>query len=161
MKRDERTSADLVAPDGRFSWVQIAVVGVVLGVLAVLVIPVIRRVQLDVQATKVAINLQRFANDLRASRLDTGSWPVSSMPGVPPTAVTDRLCLRAWRNGIPGRGSYAWGRDVNGVRASLAIVGGQRNDRLFAEIDRIIDDGNTGTGRFRWMNDRYVYVLKE
>jgi hypothetical protein len=64
---------------------------------------------------------------------------------------------------LPGGHVYDWDKDVSSVRAAISIrpFGGNNSDPIFAEIDRALDDGNTATGNFRLVGDRYMQILQE
>lgn len=59
-------------------------------------------------------------------------------------------------------GNYNWEGPDNYDYAGLAINGATKPESLFQVLDRMLDNGDLNSGRFRkTSNGRYTYILEE
>jgi len=127
--------------------------------LAAIAIPAFRRIRMKAQATTVANNLRQFSHAIQTYALEFGKYPSNANTGVVPTEMVGRLSSTAWTSTIPGGSRYDFDQNVGGIHAAVSIIGASNSDPLMLQVDRIFDDGNIATGEFRWVSDRYMYIL--
>jgi prepilin-type N-terminal cleavage/methylation domain-containing protein len=144
-----------------FTLVEIMVVVVLIGLLAAIALPAFKRVQTKSRATVIVNNLRQFASAFEQYATQNGAWPPDSLATVIPPGMDNALPI-AWTLPFEKGYQYDWDTNVNGISASVSIElnGGDVNDPVLQMVDQIIDDGNTATGSFRWVNDRYMYILQ-
>ena len=78
---------------------------------------------------------------------ETGAWPADAARGVMPAAFSGYLRPNLFATPCPCGGVYDWGKDYNGVAASIAIVDASHDINVWREIDHRMDDGDLTTGR--------------
>ncbi len=137
------------------------VVVVLIGLLAAIALPAFKRVQTKSRATVIVNNLRQFASAYEQYATEFGKWPPDSLQTVVPPGMDGRLPI-AWTQTFESGYQYDWDTNVNGIAASVSIElnGGDVNDPIFQMVDQILDDGNTSTGSFRYVSDRYMYILQ-
>jgi prepilin-type N-terminal cleavage/methylation domain-containing protein len=146
-----------------FTLVEIMVVVVIIGLLATLGLPAISRLTQKSGGSTVINNLKTFGNAFEEYAMAMGAWPPDTAEMVVPPGMEDRIKDIPWRTAMPGGHVYDWDLDVNGIKAAISIrpYGGNNADPLFVEIDRVLDNGDTSTGSFRLVGDRFMHILAE
>jgi len=148
--------------------IEMMIVVTIIGLLATLAMPNFRKARARAQDA-------RFVNDLRILSdavleqyaIENGDYPPDAAAGVIPSGTLPYMARRVdWEDGPPIGGQWDWDRantraeKINGVYASLEVVGVSRTAAQMREIDEHIDDGNLLTGRFRQTADGYMQVLE-
>ena len=132
-------------------------VTLIIGVLASLAMPALKRTLIATRASAVASDLRTFAAAFQAYEQQNGRWPPEAGTGVMPPLMVGSLGHTAWLRVTPIGGRYNWeyNRRAAGVRYRAGIGIRTRNpdkvtkdqNQLLA-IDRLIDEGNLATGSF-------------
>ena len=146
-----------------FTLVEIMIVVVIIGLLAAMGIPAFKRITLKSQGTTCANNLRQFAHAFEQYATEKGGWPENANAKEVPTGMDGRLPEVAWTTPTPGLHEYDWDTGVLEISAAISIrpLAGYNADPLFVEIDKVLDDGNISTGRFRLVSDRFMYILED
>ena len=104
-----------------------------------------------------------FSQAFEQYATENGGWPPNDNIGTVPAGMQGRINADVFARPMVGGHQWDWDTGVNGVTAGLSIeISGSFADsqELFQMVDKIIDDGNTSTGSFQWMSDRYTYILQ-
>lgn len=142
------------------------VVIVIIGLLAALAIPAIRRSQRSSQNTRVINDFRVFTQAFEMFNTNHGGWPDTAAPGVMPnlpTSITDTLKAASWQATTALGGLWQWDNALSssGV-AGICIIGFTCTDEQLQQIDAKLDDGNLGTGNFqKTAATRVIYVLEK
>lgn len=144
-----------------FTLVEIMVVVVIIGLLAAIAIPALRRVQSRTKISRFISDLRTFAQAFETHALETGAWPANAGSGVVPAGMSARLNTRAWTSVNTLGGRWNWDSHRLGIEASISTTGVTVASEDLLSVDRLIDDGNLATGRFRNAGGRYLWVLAE
>lgn len=147
-----------------FTLVEILIVVVILGILAAIVIPAFANATEDTRKTAFAQELRIFRDGLLRYEIDFGTMPADGGSGTVPAGLEPYVNVPQWEGGTPLGG--VWDNetdDVVGAGMGVHFNGtGQTRDAVYmAEVDRIVDDGDITTGKFRRFGDRYYSVLRE
>jgi type II secretory pathway pseudopilin PulG len=129
----------------------------IVGVLAALAMPALKRALISARASAVASDLRTFAAAFQSYEQQNGTYPPDASIGVLPPLMAGLLGNSSWARVTPIGGRYNWeyNRVSAGVRyragigirtLSEATVTTDR-DQLLA-VDRLIDDGDLSTGNF-------------
>ena len=130
----------------------------VLSAAAVVAVPWWRDAAIAAQAGAAAADLRRFVEAFKQHAHDRGDWPPAAAPAAIPAGMNAALPADRWSQATPIGGHYTWARESlqRGTRLQAAIVitgSGPApvsiDRRVLTEIDRLIDDANLDTGRFR------------
>lgn len=147
-----------------FTIVEIMIAVVIIGLLAAIAVPTFNRIRAKSQATAIANNLQQFERALEQYSLEYGTWPVDAISGELPAGMTsENFPAAVWQAGLKQGGLYDWDFDVDGIKAGIAILhdASSNADPVWAAVDKIVDDGNTGTGKFVLIaSNRFKYTLE-
>ncbi|MEM8549518.1 MAG: prepilin-type N-terminal cleavage/methylation domain-containing protein [Verrucomicrobiota bacterium] len=149
-----------------FTLVEIMIVVVIIGLIALLAIPVFRSVR-----DKSAVS--RFANDLRVFRsaidlfyLESGTYPEDSNTGDMPSELVGYFSSDKFTSRTPVGGSWDVEYDERGITSAIGVVNtdsDSKTEELLEQVDERIDDGNGSTGAFRQFEggSRYYWVVEE
>lgn len=147
-----------------FTLVEIMIVVVIIGLLAAMGLPALKRVTVRSQATTVVNNLRQFDAALQQYSLETGGWPPDALSGSLPAGMSStNFPTQVWLAGVKGGGIYDWDYNVDSITAGIVILmdPSLTSNPVWAEVDRIIDDGNTATGNFFLVADnRYKLIVQ-
>ncbi len=132
-------------------------VTLIIGVLAALAMPALKRTTISARASTVASDLRTFASAFQTYAQQNGKYPPDSGIGVMPPLMVGSLGNTSWRRVTPIGGRYNWEYNIlsAGVRYRAAIgIRTLAASRVTTDvtqlraIDRLIDDGNLATGNF-------------
>jgi prepilin-type N-terminal cleavage/methylation domain-containing protein len=143
-----------------FTLVEIMIVVVIIGLLAAMAIPALKRVQRRSQNSRFVNDLRVFTQAFEAFAAETGRWPANVGPGVVPAGLTGAIQISVWTAPTVLKGSWNYDRNINGIAVAVSLSQSPVADAQMQEIDTMIDDGNLTTGNFRKISDRFMYILE-
>lgn len=151
-----------------FGLLELTIVGAVIGILAVICIPMIQEALRRTHDTQFCNNLRILTDGVVGPyAMEHGDYPPDEPPGVLPPALKDYLPRKFdWSKPTPIGGKWDWNRapERNSVSsecyASLGVYSPERTSIQMAEIDRRIDDGDLATGRFRAGTNGYFWCIE-
>jgi len=140
------------------------IVVVIIGLLAALAIPAIKRVQRASQNARVINDFRAFSQAFEIYNSQNSTWPNNVGPGqVPssPVPMTDDLRVSSWQSTTSIGGRWNWDKNIAGHTAGISISGFTcPNDQLL-EIDVKMDDGDLSAGRFQLVQANRVMLILE
>jgi type II secretory pathway pseudopilin PulG len=146
-----------LSPTIGFALVELCVVVFIIGLLAAISLPTMKRVSQQARVSAVANDLRTFTTALQTYNLQNGRWPTDTLPKILPREMAGALPT-AFTRKTPIGGFYDWDQNVspNGflTKAAITLIT-QGTDRvtgdtaLLTAIDRTLDDGNLRTGNVR------------
>ncbi len=134
-----------------FTLVEIMIVVVIIGLLAAMAVPALRRVQRTAQNNRIVSDFRVFSQAFETYALLNGFWPNNAGAGAVPSApvsMAGDFKASVWRATTPIGGRWNWDRDNFGFAAGISISGLTCSDEQLVEIDAKLDDGDLATGRF-------------
>ena len=135
-----------------FTLVEIMVVVVIIGLLAALAIPAMKRVQRATQNNRAANDFRVFAQAFEVYSTTNGTWPNNVAAGVIPSLpvpMTGDFKSDTWQSETVIGGRWNWDQGNFGFAAGISISNFTCDDAQLAEIDAKIDDGDLTTGNFQ------------
>ncbi|MFN4243024.1 MAG: type II secretion system protein [Tepidisphaerales bacterium] len=144
-----------------FTLVEILIVVIILGILAAIVVPQFASASTDSRNSVVARNLQSLAEQFLLYEARHGVFPEDAYPGQLPPGMAGMVDPAFFAQPTPIGGQWDWDFNQFGVQAAISIHLPARTAIEMAAIDRLIDDGDLQTGRFRADNDRYLFVIRQ
>lgn len=143
----------------------------IIGVLAALAAPAIKKARLEARSAAVVNDLRGFSRALQTYTQKHGDWPAGNRePGVFPAGMEGELRTTNWGRPTPIGGLYTWSPNTvhrgERYRAAIVLSSVAANpvsaDRIqLTDLDRRIDDGSLDTGNLRLGFRNYpVYVLE-
>lgn len=141
-----------------FSLVEIMVVVVIIGLLAAIAIPAFTASRTRSQATALANNFRVYAAAFEIYATENGHWPEDVNEGVIPPGMEGRLPRFLEPTVVQGK--WDWEKGIMGVTSGISLVGSTGSKAVFERVDKILDDGDLGSGRFFGNKDRYTYALQ-
>jgi len=162
------TAAKIVLVRG-FTLVEIMLVVSIIGLLAILAIPAVRKARMRAQDSAFVNDIRSVANNaFEQYAIEKGDYPPDAAPGVMPPEIVTYLPKRfVWTAKTPIGGQWDWDRaagrgdTIHGVYAGLSVYQPSRTTPQMRDVDQLMDDGSLLTGRFRSRTDGYIYVLED
>lgn len=156
--------ADLRRGRRGFTLVEILIVVVILGILAVIVIALFGDSRKETEQAGFVDSLRTFVEAAMIYQAKTGDYPVDGSSGIVPPGFEDYVDEDAWSRPTPIGGVWDTELDSYGVKSALGVHfwgGGAVQDGAYMqEVDALFDDGDLGAGRFRQLDpDRYYYIV--
>ena len=130
-----------------FTLVEIMVVVVIIGLLAVLALPAMQRVRQRTQISRTASDLRAMAQAFETYYLENGAWPADAAPGAIPAGMAGRLPA-AWNSPPAIGGLWEWDYEPPTL-ISITLYQHRATLAQMTALDAMIDDGNPNTGHFR------------
>jgi prepilin-type N-terminal cleavage/methylation domain-containing protein len=143
-----------------FTLVEIMIVVVIIGLLAAMAIPALKRVQQSARNNRFINDLRVFTQSFEQYALENGAWPPNVGNSVVPANMTTALHISVWQNPNSVGGRWNWDRGLNGITAAVSTTNVTASDEQMTDIDRKIDDGNLETGLFQKTNGRFSWILE-
>jgi prepilin-type N-terminal cleavage/methylation domain-containing protein len=144
---------------GGFTLVEIMVVVVMIGLLAILAIPAFQKARRASQTNRFISDLRTFAQAFESYSLQNGSWPPTATNGVVPTGMTGELRREVWSRETSVGGQWNWEFDATTGIAATEVSSVTASLAQMLEIDARIDDGDLVAGLFQKVGTNYVYYL--
>lgn len=144
-----------------FSLVEIMIVVVIIGLIAMMAYPAFVKIRRSAQSSRFVSDLRTFSQAFESYSMETGLWPAATGSGVVPNGMAGSFPRDAWIavNSIGGR--WTWDINANGVVACITVTGATAEDPQMMLIDQRVDDGNLNTGLFRKVGAGFIYILQE
>jgi len=150
-----------------FTVVEIMIVMSIIGLLAVLAIPLFAKARMKTQANAFINDLRLAGDAFEQYALENGTFPANEDPGVVPDGMSEYLPRRIfWTERTTIGGHWDWdraanrGEELHGCYAGLSVYKPDRTTSQMQEIDSRIDDGNLNTGIFRSRTDGYISIIE-
>jgi prepilin-type N-terminal cleavage/methylation domain-containing protein len=149
-----------------YTILEIVVVLTVIGILAAIAVPYIKRAKQSAVISTLENDLRVFSQEFKDFELNFSTYPPSqSTPGLYPIGMENRMS-HTWKDPSVIGGTYRWvysgGDNADDLYAYIEVTGNTSDtlridtDRL-SEIDYDLDDGNPSTGKvqLRGLSIRY------
>ena len=155
---------------GGFSLVEVMIAVAIVSFLAMMAVPAVSRLKNKARASATAHDLRVFEAAFQGYASEKGVFPTTSDPGQLPPEMVDRIQAEAWAKISPVGGHYAWAHNqvFNGVPCAAAITITPTPDSALVNdadqleaLDRMIDDGNLGTGSLIFGGDGSLVWIVE
>jgi prepilin-type N-terminal cleavage/methylation domain-containing protein len=148
-----------------FTLVEILIVVVILGILAVIVVPLFGSASEDAQRAAFATSGRIMTDAATRYHLENGEYLEDASSGVLPVGFAPYILETVWGE-TPIGGVWDTELDSFGVTAALGVhfdgTGDTRDDAYMADLDAMMDDGDLETGEFRRLGaERYYFVLAD
>jgi prepilin-type N-terminal cleavage/methylation domain-containing protein len=146
--------------DAGFNLIEIVIVTVIIGLLAILAMPALRKSRLASQNNRFVSDLRVFAQAFESYSVVNGGWPPNAGSGVVPTGMAGEFRAASWIGANSVGGRWNWDFNNSGVTAAIATTNVAADDLQMTIIDRRIDDGDLTTGLFQKVGTRFIYILE-
>jgi prepilin-type N-terminal cleavage/methylation domain-containing protein len=143
-----------------FTLVEIMIVVVIIGLLALLAYPAIK-------ISKTNARSATFINDLRQARaifemfaMEAGHYPAEASPGVIPVGMVEAVKPLHWTEPTPIGGQWDWDAMKFGAVAGVSVFQPELTVEQMQKIDARVDDGDLDNGAFRQHAGSYMFTLE-
>ncbi|MFT6100774.1 MAG: type IV pilus assembly protein PilA [Arenicella sp.] len=141
-----------------FTLLEPMIVVAIIGILASIAIPSYQNYKLRAKMSELAQQFGQMKNILTIHAQETGGYPDGTHV-IPPSGVT---MPDYWSKTTILGGNFNWEGPDQHAYAGTAILGATASDNDMTQFDRVIDDGDLSTGKFRpESNGRHVFILDE
>lgn len=159
-----RNTQQGAAPAGRrgFTLLEIMIVVIIIGLLAILAVPAFREARTSSQNSRMINDFRQYKAAFETYTLENGDWPQDVTPGVLPNEMQDYILEDAFESRNFVDGYWDWDEGVFGITAGIALRNANVNDEQMTEVDKALDDGDLATGKFRSSSGGgYILILEE
>jgi prepilin-type N-terminal cleavage/methylation domain-containing protein len=142
-----------------FTLVEIMIVVVIIGLLAALAVPGMRRIKAQAAAKRYLNDVRQIVAGAERYAMEVGQYPPNGIGALHPSLrgyVPDSV----FGTTTPLGGVWDWDYQQNGFTASVSVYQFTATDEQLLAIDRSIDDGNLNSGTFRKDGSKAIYVLQ-
>jgi type II secretory pathway pseudopilin PulG len=138
------------------------IVVVIIGLLAAMAIPALKRVQLAARSNRAINDFRVFSQAFETFSLQNGRWPPNAGTGVVPAGMSGDFKTSVWQGVASVGGRWNWDRNLGSVIAGISIVNFTVNDAQLQVIDAKLDDGDLAAGTFQKVSaNRVTYILEQ
>jgi type II secretion system protein G len=142
-----------------FTLLEIMIVVGIVGLLAAIAVPSYLYARRRARATTMADELRALCEAFELYNLENGRWPTPSAgPGDFPAGMSTYVEERYWTNGVIGGGTYMW-LYYDPVTSYVVYIDNVQHTNIMRSVDKIIDDGDLGSGAFRRGNGANFYRI--
>lgn len=147
--------------------VELILVVSLLAMLSVLMVPAINMMIRNRQNTQCAVKLRAAVEAFGLYASETGSYPQDQVvPSETTVAEMDAYYfpyfdIDWWGEETELGGRWDWDVGYHGFAQSVSIWQPTASTKQLQEFDRLIDDGDLGSGRFRKVETQYHYILED
>jgi len=151
-----------------FTIVELMIVVTIIGILALIAIPLHMNARLRSQDTEFINDLKVLTNHTFLPYfINSGEYPPDSALGVEPNGIHEFLPRSFnWAKSPAIGGKWDWDRasdrlhKIYGCYAGISICEPNRTEAEMRAIDKILDDGNILDGIFQKRTGGYIYILE-
>lgn len=143
--------------------VEVMVVVSIIGLLAAALFPAVKKSLEYKENSAVAHKLRTATQAFELYRSEEGSYPEDRTPGVTPPEMVDYFDffeIDWWAEITEIGGKLDWDEGYH-FAYSVSIHAPTRGREQLEDLDKMIDDGNLSSGKFRAVDDHYHYILEE
>jgi len=145
-----------------FTLVEIMVTVVIIGLLAAIAVPTVKRVQRRSRDTRFISDVRAFSQAFETYAMKSGAWPPDANRSIVPNGMSGELRDTVWMSTNSLGGAWDWDYKQNGITAAISTVAVTIDDQEMTQIDAMFDDGNLATGNFvKSAAGRYSYILQK
>ena len=143
-----------------FTLIEIMIVVVIIGFLASMAIPAFQKVRRNTQNNTFANDLRLVRSAVETCIMSRVQFPPDGFPGSFPAELEAYLPTNISTKQTPVGGMWDWDYEQFGVKAGISVYQPIADADQMQEIDRLVDDGNLGSGNFRARPSGYIYVIE-
>ena len=93
--------------------------------------------------------------------MELGGYPPDTTPGQMPTGMAPYLAKMAWFEKTSIGGQWDWDNGQFGCKAGVSVYMPDFTDEDMQDyVDKVIDDGNLGTGAFRKRSAGFISIIE-
>lgn len=147
--------------------VEMMIVVFIIGLLAAVMVPALNTALRSRENAECGRKLLAAVNAFSLYASETGGYPANQDVAAETTvpAMTNYyfpyLKIDWWGRDTELGGRWDWNVNQDGFKYSVSINAPTKPPSQLEELDRLIDDGNLETGKFRKVNSQYHYIIEE
>ncbi len=147
-----------------FTLVEILTAVSIIGLLAVFIIPAYILAVRNRQNAQVANQLNTAVLAFELYAAETGGYPATKGSGATPPEMADYYFpyfkIDWWGNTNELGGRWGW-NNGGSFKRSVSIASPTVSTNQLIELDKLVDDGNLSSGKFRQVGTQYHYIIEQ
>lgn len=144
-----------------FTLIEIMIAVLIIGLLAAMAIPVFKAVASNSKAGVFAADVRMLQRVMEEYTMVNGLYPPDTSTGVWQAEFSGWVSEGFFEGDTSLGGSWDTEYDDNGITSAVGVVDPTVDIADLVKVDRIIDDGNLATGKFRQFGTRFYWVIEE
>lgn len=146
-----------------FTLIEIMIAVFILGVLLLIAIPALSNYRRNARATAFSHDVRMLTAAGQQYSLEAGDWAPDTTPGVFPAELEGYISEKKFESdtAVGGKWDYdQWDRwDYTSI---VGVEGATSDEDVLQLVDKLIDDGNLGTGYFQKLGEgQYYFIIEE
>jgi type IV pilus assembly protein PilA len=136
----------------------------IIGLLAALMVPAFNMAARSRQNAQAASRLRTLVAAFELYASEHGDYPIDVNRAIVPPGMApyfDSMGITWFSADTALGGNWDWGKNQLGALATIAIAAPTVSRAQMEEFDRLIDDGNLSTGRFRLTGVHHFFIIRE
>jgi prepilin-type N-terminal cleavage/methylation domain-containing protein len=147
-------------PRAGFTLVEIMITITIIGFLAAMAIPAFTLMRQRSQNARLANDLRSFSGAFQTYIMENSDWPADVSPGVVPAEMAGSLSS-AWTMPLACGGQWEWDYEPSTPLIAITLYNPTAPLTQMLALDRLIDDGNATTGRFRQNGTEWNFLMED
>ncbi|WOO39574.1 type II secretion system protein [Rubellicoccus peritrichatus] len=143
-----------------FTLVEVMIVVVIIGLLAVMALPAFRKVRMNSQNARFISDLRMFRGAAENYTLAEGVFPGDGSSGVLPAGLEEYIKPSDFQVRSPLGGSWDMEFEDSGVTFAIGVVDYTVSPEQIQMIEERFDDGDTATGNLREIRTNGIYWVE-
>ena len=147
-----------------FTLIEVVMVVTIIGLLAAFIVPAAKLALRSRQNAQAASKLRQAVAAFELYHSENGSYPADKNPGETPDGMADYFAVLQitnwWNSATELGGNWDWDNGYH-FKYSVSISAPTKSADQLTEFDKLIDDGNLATGKFRQSGTQYHYILEQ
>jgi prepilin-type N-terminal cleavage/methylation domain-containing protein len=146
-------------PTAGFTLVEIMIVVVIVGLLAAMAIPAVKRVQVRSVSSRYINDARQIRDAAERYAMENGNFPPNGVAGLH-ASLQGYVPAKMFGAATVLGGAWDWDYQQDGFTAAVSVYQFTASDAQLIDIDRKIDDGVLTTGMFQKMGSKVIYVIQ-
>jgi prepilin-type N-terminal cleavage/methylation domain-containing protein len=146
-----------------FTLIELMMAVAIIAVLIAIALPNYASYRKRAKMAAVVSDFKYFEKGFISYALAEGDYPADSHIVLPDASkMSDYINPEIWGRSTPFGGTYNWEGPDSYPYAGISMFEVTAPEEDLAMLDRVLDDGNLTSGRFRLTsNGRYTYIIEE
>lgn len=145
-----------------FTLIEIMIVVLIIGLLAAMALPVFKKIASNSKTGVFAADIKMLSRAMEEYTLAEGLYPPDTSTGTYQAEFEGYISAAFYEKTTSLGGNWDTEYNDNGITSGVGVVDPTVEVQELQKVDKMIDDGNLSSGRFRSLGSgRYYWVIQD